>query len=101
MILKEGVQFTGIQPEMIIVIMVMDSIYARHLKELVITSITEGKHSQKSRHYSGFAVDGRTRYFTKETQVKIVKELKESLGSEYFVLLEPTHIHVEFWGKEK
>lgn len=73
---------------------------ARLLKEngipLVWTSGTDGTHMSGSKHYSGEAIDLRTWYMTKDVQEDMVFELQTALGNDYDVVLEPTHIHVEY-----
>lgn len=65
-------------------------------QECVITSVMDGTHRPGSRHYIGLAVDFRIRYFDYETQQIARERLRESLGKDYDVILEPTHIHCEF-----
>ena len=96
--IKPGVKANGIKPEILLAIQIADGIWSRAGQELVITSITDGTHSKKSRHYIGMAADFRTRYFS-DVGVKAVEfDLKESLGPEYYVLVHSTHIHVQFNG---
>ena len=93
---RKGVKAIAIRPELLLAIMVADGIYLKKGKNLVITSINEGKHSLNSFHYSGAGVDLRTRYFTKKEKLEVFKELKENLTEDYFVKLEKTHIHVQY-----
>lgn len=94
--LKKGVKTIGIRPELLLAIMVADGIYLKKGKNLVITSINDGRHSETSLHYSGCGVDLRTRYFTKRVQLEVVKLLKENLTKDYDVILEKDHAHLEF-----
>jgi hypothetical protein len=71
-------------------------IWRQHGQELVVTSSSDGEHTDGSRHYVGDAEDYRTRYFDAPTQAKVAEELRERLGSEYRVILEPTHCHVQW-----
>lgn len=64
-------------------------------REVEITSCTEGKHSvARSSHYRGDAIDIRIWYLT--DAANFVKRLKLSLGTDYVVILEETHIHVHW-----
>jgi hypothetical protein len=71
--------------------------FSRWNLQAVITSGRDGTHMQTSKHYSGEALDfrrwqsdgiGRT--------TDIVEELRRELGDDYDVVLEATHIHVEY-----
>lgn len=70
--LKKGVKVIGIRPGLLVALMVADGIYLKKGKELVVTSINEGKHSATSFHYSGAGVDLRTRYFTKKEKIRSI-----------------------------
>ena len=98
--LKQGVVSRGMSPEILLAVMVANEAYARHGFELVITSIADGRHSLKSKHYRGDAVDLRTKHLTggyKGPMARqIASEIKADLGEHYDVILEDTHIHVEY-----
>jgi hypothetical protein len=97
--LKPGVSVAGVRPEIAIAITVAASIYAKYELGCVVTSIVDGKHSHGSIHYSGGACDLRTRHVPKALRATIANELREALGSDYDVVLEGDHIHVEFQPK--
>ena len=100
--LKEGVDPTGIQPELLLAIMAAKEAYRDYGYDLVITSLTDGKHSRTSLHYSGCAVDLRTRHMgTEEDKAEIATLIKDSLGPDYDVILESTHIHIEWQPKRR
>lgn len=95
--LKEGVKVLGMQPEIVLAVMVCESIYRKYNIEMVITSITDSKHSQFSRHYQGFAFDLRTRNIPSEaTQQKIFDEITKSLTKDFNILNEGDHFHIGF-----
>jgi hypothetical protein len=96
---KKGVKINGAKPEIVLCIMVCDSVYKKYGKELVITSVTDGKHSSGSLHYPGFAIDTRTRVFTKEELPLVKKDLQDALTDEFDVVLEKDHFHIEFQPK--
>lgn len=111
--IKKGVILSGLKEEMRPVLVFAENIWRKRgivfdydkkeydLKKdgVTITSGLDGKHSVGSCHYYGYALDLRTRYFTKEQVKSIVRELKNILKNEsekYFVLDEKTHIHVQY-----
>jgi hypothetical protein len=63
-------------------------------QEAEFTSVVDGTHSKHSRHYVGMAFDLRIWYLT--NQDDFVVWLQAHLGDSYDVVLESTHIHVEF-----
>lgn len=79
--------------------MVAESVFSAVGAELVVTSVTEGKHSPGSLHYVGLACDLRSNTLTPAQRVAIAQNLKEALGAEFDVVMEATHIHVEFQPK--
>ena len=64
-------------------------------RDAIITFALDGKHSKNSLHYSGYAIDLRTLDMLGR-QHDVVKELKRVLGSDYDVVLEHDHIHLEY-----
>lgn len=102
MILKKGVNVQGIRPELIIAIIVCNDVYIENDKELVITSVNDGKHSNTSLHYSGCAIDLRTHYFENEAEVvEVADQIKDRLGIDYDVIVEDDHIHLEYQPRRK
>jgi hypothetical protein len=65
-------------------------------KEIIVTSLLDGVHSKNSFHYSGNAVDLRTWIYTGHQIKTLVKELQLMLGSDYDVIDEEDHIHIEY-----
>jgi hypothetical protein len=94
--IKEGVRLQGLQTEMILALIIAKELWSEHGQEIVITSATDGPHSDMSLHYCGRALDFRTRYFDKDEQHVIYTKLIDNLGSQYDVVMHSTHIHVEF-----
>lgn len=68
-------------------------------KEMVITAIFDGKHMEGSKHYAGNAFDMR-RWDIGGKVKEFISALKTSLGTDYDVVNEATHIHVEFDPKK-
>lgn len=94
--LKEGVRAAGMRPEIALAASIADAVYRSHGYDLVITSLLDGKHSATSLHYSGAAMDLRTRHLKAGDADAIVTDLSDALGQDYDVVLESDHIHVEF-----
>lgn len=65
-------------------------------RDAQFTSIVDGKHSAKSLHYVGLAVDLRTWYIPKKELEDFAVQLRTDLGPDYDVVVEKTHIHIEF-----
>jgi hypothetical protein len=95
--IKEGVKIRGVQPELMLAVQIINDIYKSYNNsECVITSAREGQHMTKSLHYVGYALDFRTRHIPEGWREKICRDIQRALGSEFDVVLEKTHIHVEF-----
>jgi hypothetical protein len=94
--LKHGARAQGLSNEIMLAIMVAEGIFARWNKDVVITSGTDGPHSNQSLHYTGHAVDFRSRHLTKDQKSAVSHLLSEALGDQYDVVAEPDHFHVEF-----
>lgn len=96
MILKKGVKINGLKPEMVLAIFIIAGIYKDFGQELVVTSATDSKHGINSLHYVGYAIDIRTHYFEKSQVKKVASVISEKLGEQFDVIIEETHIHVEY-----
>ena len=94
--LKDGVDLTGVSWRMFHAAVVAEAVYAKYNAELVITSARDGKHSARSLHYEGLALDLRTRSLMREDVPRVVADMKAALGDDYDVVLESDHIHLEF-----
>ena len=93
---KNGVVFKAFPREIIAVILVLSEISFDMEKDIWITSGSEGKHSAKSLHYKDLALDIRTRDFNKAEVYRVKNMLEKELGEEYDVVIEKTHIHIEY-----
>lgn len=102
--LKSSTRLLGLRMEMLLAVVVAEGVWMKHgADELVVTSCIDGTHSVGSRHYSGLAVDLRTFNLPGSYRGKAAedasRELRERLGQDYDVVLEKTHVHVEFHPK--
>lgn len=89
---KPGVSIRGARPEIILAIQIVADYLREKGKDLIITSLSEGKHSSGSLHYVGQAFDFR------DPDMDITP-LSLRLGTEFDVVDEKTHIHVEYQPK--
>ena len=94
--LKKGSKWTGLKPEILLAVMVADSVYSQFGHELVLTEGTGGKHMNGSKHYIGDAVDIRTNYLTDDELRDIVDQIRDRLTVDFDVVVEATHLHLEF-----
>lgn len=94
--LKPGVNLAGIQPQMTIALQVADEVYTAHGHVLTVTSANDSQHMVGSLHYSGFAVDLRTKDLPAAEIPEIAQEIRSRLGAQFDVILESDHIHVEY-----
>ena len=95
--LKECVKASGTRPEILLAIMVAHSVYSQHGYCCMPTSLLDGEHGAGSLHPVGLAVDLRIRHLPSQSiKEKIAREIQLALTGEYDVILEPTHIHIEF-----
>lgn len=94
--IKPGVRIRGISNEMLLGIMVAQSVFENFKEDMTITSITDGDHKAGSLHHTGEAVDLRSRDIEGNVLVQIVAQLRQHLGGYFDVVVETDHIHVEY-----
>ena len=93
MLIKTGVDISRLRPEIRKKLTGIASIvWGNEHEELVITSTYEGTHSEGSLHYANLAVDIRK----KKGKPFSYNEIKRWLGPDYDVILETSHIHIEY-----
>lgn len=97
LIIKSGVDLSMIDPRIWEAIPKIVAVYARYGADCIITSGRDGRHSARSWHYFGRALDFRTRHLPSEgAKSKVAAEVKEAVGDAFDVVLERTHLHVEY-----
>ncbi len=75
----------------------VSNVFLKHGYDTTITSCLDGVHSVNSLHYKGKAMDFRTRHLPDLTLKRVVRDdIAAELGGEFDVVLESTHIHVEY-----
>lgn len=94
--IKDGVSCEGMKLPALHAALVCMCVYIEAGQLFTITSITDGKHSNGSLHYKGLAIDIRTRDLVGITAHHIAELIRNALGNDYDVVVEATHIHVEY-----
>ncbi len=98
--LKAGASIRGLRPEVVLAVVVADQVYGKHgCGDLMVTEGTGGKHGSGSLHYVGLAADLRTGNLPAGTLSVVANDLRALLGAEYDVVVEETHLHIEFQPK--
>jgi len=93
MLLKPGVDISRLNREIRRTLNKVDHIYNQAGEEAVITSTWDGVHSPSSLHYSNDAYDVR---LPMTNGRQIAKKIRQRLGKDYDVVVEKTHIHIEY-----
>ena len=94
--IKDGVIMAGLKIEMRKVLVSANEVWTSFGQSLWVTAALDGEHSAGSLHYYGYAVDLRSRYFTDEQKLEVVKALRFKLGADYDIINHSSHIHVEY-----
>jgi hypothetical protein len=94
--LKDDVSTRGMRPELLFALNVASEVFMRAGSEMTVTSIADGQHAFRSRHYDGAAFDFRIYHLSRQKIEKIISELKDGLNQDYDVVLEKDHGHVEY-----
>ena len=103
--IKAGADVRFLRPEITDKLWNIEQIVRYHAPpgyDFVITSGSDGRHSRNSLHYSDMAVDIRTRlstpgsFFAEEIQLRIKSDLEKYLGPDYDVVIESSHLHLEY-----
>lgn len=90
------VRLNGVQPPMLLGALIVSGVFEKFGADAIITSATDGKHSVGSLHYAGLALDFRIRHIQASKHHDLVAACKRALGPEFDVVLEGTHLHVEY-----
>jgi len=101
--LKNGnVKLLGVRPELLFGLTIIDTLHTNMFGfNMVITSVAEStaKHSKTSLHYSGCAADIRIRTMPPHLINKFHEMAIARLGSEFDLVHEDNHFHLEFQPK--
>jgi len=95
--IKKGVRLRGLTPHMAVAVQIVGQVYMDNKIEPVITSVSDGNHSNGSLHHCGEAVDFETKSVSSPIVMdRIFRGIKANLGDEFDVVLESDHLHVEY-----
>jgi threonine dehydrogenase-like Zn-dependent dehydrogenase len=100
--LKHGVSLKSLSPQMVVGLMVVASVFERFRVECVVTSANDSRHSDKSLHYVGCALDFRTKFAELNgREHELAAAVKADLGPDFDVVIEAVgtdneHLHVEY-----
>ena len=98
--IKEGANISGLRSEMALAYFIACTAYHHHGCECVLTEGTGGKHGRASLHYVGLAIDLRTKNIGTQREIQTIEqEIRNRLGTQFDVVLESDHIHIEFQPK--
>ena len=97
----DSIGFQSLCPQILLALMIVDQVMKECGQEAVITSINDARHSETSLHYSGSAVDLRSRAFGNPNQVLAL--CKSALGNsnDFDIILESDHFHLEYQPKRR
>ena len=102
MLMKTNVLLDGVSDEMWLGALKVDAVYRRLFGgEVVITSAKDGTHGENSLHYSGNAMDFRTRDIQPALRAYFASVVAAKLKGEFDVVLEHDHLHVEYDPDER
>jgi hypothetical protein len=96
MSIKADVSIAKLTPQMAVAHTIVAAVFKQHGYECIITSGDDGKHSANSLHYEGKALDFRTRHLLPSDKAAIAEQVARALGDNFDVVLERTHLHVEY-----
>lgn len=92
MLIKAGVDISRLERNTRRSLKVVSDIFLECGEEAVITSTYEGNHRPDSLHYADEAYDVRQ---PKDSKLRIFGKIKKKLGSDFDVVLERDHYHIE------
>lgn len=98
--LKAGVGTAGLRPELLLGLIIAQTVYKEYSVPFVVTEITGAEHSVGSLHYLGLAADLRSRDIPKAVFNALVSVLRRRLGDDFEVLVESDHLHLQYRPKK-
>lgn len=94
---KDSVKVDGVKKETVELMLLLNTFFVRQLsKPFLVTSCTDGKHMKGSKHYSGYAVDIRSRHLTEREIGILLSWFNACHDKQYDMVVEKDHIHVEY-----
>jgi hypothetical protein len=101
---KASVRFAVITPALLHILTTLErlsrTLFGLPVEGLVITSGSDGTHAPNSKHYTGEAIDLRSKTLSTATRTVLMAELRRTLGPQFTVLLEDVgrpneHLHCQ------
>lgn len=94
--IKPGVDLNELHFNLVLVLPIIVSVFAAHGSHTTITCGNDGEHMEGSMHYELplRALDFRI-WFVEDVQ-SLANSLRAALGPQYDVVVEETHVHVEY-----
>lgn len=91
----------GVQPEILLALMLVDPLFSEYKQDCIITSLTEGEHTKTTLHHQGLAVDLRSHTLSTSDKVGLLDDMRDQLPPYYEVYLEDSggrneHFHIEY-----
>ena len=86
----------GVTPPMLVIAAAAANVAETLRLTAVITSGTDGKHMEGSKHYTLAALDFRTSHWSTPTQQVFITGMRSRLGRKYQVVHKRDHIHFEY-----
>jgi hypothetical protein len=91
----------GVQPEIVLALLIAAPLFAEYKQDCVITSLTEGEHTTGTLHHNGLAVDLRSHHLSPSDKVALLDDLRDALPPYYEIYLEDSggrneHFHLEY-----
>ena len=97
---KQGVHLKNLEPVMMLALIPLERKFNKLGYSLIITSTDDGIHKPNSLHYVGLAIDLRIKHIKNELEIgELVDSIQSTLTSldkHFQVILESTHIHIEY-----
>ena len=94
---KEGCVIVGLHPKMQVANCLVYDLFLRYgVQKMVITHGLDGTHGPGSLHLKRRACDYRIWDIPSLRLNALAAEAQQILGDDYDVILEPTHIHIEY-----
>jgi hypothetical protein len=94
--LKKGVSISLLKSCMIPAIINCNEWFKSVGHDFVITAGNDGKHITDSLHYSGAAIDVRTRELSEIQVQDLCDSLRNDLDNQFDIIIESDHIHIEY-----
>lgn len=96
LVVKQGVNFKYFTQPAIRIMQVALKTWIYLEATPTVTSAFDGKHMKDSLHYTGLAMDFRTKNLSEQDAKKWASDMSKELGKDYQCVIEVDHLHVEF-----